>query len=206
LFRPSRRRHAPPFPFIFRKKIPGLLIAFTDEALDIPRQRAKHLTPFRFRSPFYSMAAATPLGFGIIGLGIIADFHAQAIAQIAGATLVWVATRNATKARAFAEKHHVPFVTTEIADLVARPDIQVICITTPSAAHLEASLAAIRAGKHVVIEKPIEVTSTMARLRSTRRAWECALFFWLNSTVSSNTVFPGLTRDGIDLNNPQVHS
>ncbi len=103
------------------------------------------------------MAAATPLGFGIVGLGMIADFHAQAIAQIAGAKLIGVATRNATKARAFAEKHQVPFVTTNIAELVARPDIQVICITTPSAAHRDASLAAIRAGKHVVIEKPIEI-------------------------------------------------
>lgn len=102
-------------------------------------------------------AAAAPLGFGIIGLGMIADFHAQAIAQITGAKLVGVATRNATKTRAFAEKHHVPFVATDIAELVARPDIQVICITTPSAAHLDASLAAISAGKHVVIEKPIEV-------------------------------------------------
>ncbi len=88
---------------------------------------------------------------------MIAEFHAQAIAQIAGAKLLGVATRNADKAKAFASKHQIPFATTSIAELVARPDIQIICITTPSAAHLEASLAAIRAGKHVVIEKPIEV-------------------------------------------------
>jgi UDP-N-acetyl-2-amino-2-deoxyglucuronate dehydrogenase len=49
------------------------------------------------------------------------------------------------------------FHTTDIAALVARPDIDVVCITTPSAAHLDPALAAIRAGKHVVIEKPIEV-------------------------------------------------
>ena len=101
--------------------------------------------------------AATPLGFGIIGLGMIADFHAQAIARITGAKLVGVATRNASKAHAFAEKHHVPFVAASIAELVAHPDIHIVCITTPSAAHLEASLAAIHAGKHVVIEKPIEI-------------------------------------------------
>ena len=101
--------------------------------------------------------AASPLGFGIVGLGMIADFHAQALAQITGVKLIGIATRNADKAKAFAAKHQVPFATTSIAELVARPDIQVICITTPSAAHLDASLAAIRAGKHVVIEKPIEV-------------------------------------------------
>ena len=100
--------------------------------------------------------AAAPLGFGIIGLGMIAEFHAQAIARLDGARLIGVATRRADKAVAFAAMHRVPFHTTEVAALVARPDIDVICITTPSAAHLGPALAAIRAGKHVVIEKPIE--------------------------------------------------
>jgi UDP-N-acetyl-2-amino-2-deoxyglucuronate dehydrogenase len=101
--------------------------------------------------------AAAPFGFGIVGLGMIADFHAQAITQVNGAKLVGVATRNPDKARAFAQRHRLPFHTTDLAALVARPDIDIICITTPSGAHLEPSLAAIRAGKHVVIEKPIEV-------------------------------------------------
>jgi predicted dehydrogenase len=104
-------------------------------------------------------SSSSLLGFGIVGLGMIADFHAQAIAALPGATLVGVATRNAGKAHAFAAKHHVPFHTTDIAALVARPDIHVVCITTPSGAHLEPSLAAIRAGKHLVIEKPIEITT-----------------------------------------------
>ncbi len=106
-------------------------------------------------------ASSSPprLGFGIVGIGMIAEFHAQAIASIAGAKLVGVATRNADKARAFATKHRAPFATTDLAALVTHPDIQVVCITTPSGAHLEPALAAIRAGKHVVIEKPIEITT-----------------------------------------------
>ena len=104
--------------------------------------------------------AATSLGFGIVGLGMIADFHAQAIAQVTGAKLIGVATRNASKARAFADKYQVPFVAPTIAELAARPDIDIICITTPSGAHLETALAAIEAGKHVVIEKPIEIDTT----------------------------------------------
>src|SRR3954468_3453035 len=106
--------------------------------------------------------SSSPLGFGLVGIGMIADFHAQAIASIAGAKLIGVATRNADKARTFAAKHHAPFATTDIAALVARPDIQVVCITTPSGAHLDPALAAIRAGKHVVIEKPIEITTARA--------------------------------------------
>jgi len=117
-------------------------------------------------------SSSAPLGFGIIGLGMIADFHAQAIAQLNGARLAGIATRNAGKAEAFAAKHHVPFHTTDIAALVARPDIDVVCITTPSAAHLAPALAAIRAGKHVVIEKPIEVDT--ARTDEILRAAEAA--------------------------------
>src|SRR5688572_16789647 len=109
-----------------------------------------------------SSASPTTLGFGIIGVSMIADFHAQAIAHTHGGQLVGVATRNAENARTFAQKHKVPFATTSVDELVARPDIHVICITTPSGAHLEPALAAVRAGKHVVVEKPIEVTTERA--------------------------------------------
>jgi predicted dehydrogenase len=118
------------------------------------------------------MAAPAPLGFGIVGLGMIAEFHAQAIAQLAGARLVGVATRNADKARAFAAKHALALHTTSIEELLARPDIHVVCITTPSGSHLEPALAAIRAGKHLVIEKPIEITT--ARTDEILRAAEAA--------------------------------
>lgn len=109
-----------------------------------------------------SLASSLPLGFGIVGVGMIAEFHAQAIAATQGGRLVGIATRNAATAQTFAQKHNVPFATTDVAALVARPDIQVVCITTPSGAHLEPALAAIRAGKHVVIEKPIEITTERA--------------------------------------------
>src|SRR4051812_274095 len=101
-------------------------------------------------------------GFGIVGVGMIADFHAQAIAATKGGRLVAIATRNPENARAFARKHDVPFATTSVDELVARPDVDVVCITTPSGAHLDPALAAVRAGKHVVIEKPIEITTERA--------------------------------------------
>lgn len=98
------------------------------------------------------------LGFGIIGLGMIADFHAQAIGHVTGAKLVGVASRDAGKARAFAKKHGVELATADLNELLARDDIHVVCITTSSGAHLEPALAALRAGKHVVVEKPLEIT------------------------------------------------
>ena len=108
--------------------------------------------------------SSTPgtLGFGIVGVGMIADFHAQAILHASGTRLVGAATRNAENGRAFAQKHGAPFATTSVEELVALPEVDVVCITTPSGAHLEPALAAIRAGKHVVIEKPIEITTERA--------------------------------------------
>ena len=102
--------------------------------------------------------AAAPLGFGLVGTGMIADFHARAIGESRVGRLAGVAGRSLDKTRAFAEKYAIPFATADVAALVARPDVEVVCITTPSGAHLDPALAAIRARKHVLIEKPIEIT------------------------------------------------
>jgi predicted dehydrogenase len=93
---------------------------------------------------------------------MIADFHAQAISRIEGARLVGVASRTEASARALASKHGAAFATDRLEELLARPDLHVVCVTTPSGAHLEPALAAIAAGKHVVIEKPIEITTERA--------------------------------------------
>ncbi|HLP24921.1 MAG TPA: Gfo/Idh/MocA family oxidoreductase, partial [Acidobacteriota bacterium] len=107
-------------------------------------------------------SSLAPIGFGIIGGGMIAGFHAQAIARTSGARLIGVADRSVEAAKRFAAQHDLPFVTGDVAALVARPDIQIVCVTTPSGAHLEPALAAIEAGKHVIVEKPLEITTARA--------------------------------------------
>jgi predicted dehydrogenase len=102
------------------------------------------------------------LGVGIVGLGMIAEFHARAIAHVIGARLVAVASRDAGKARTFAQKHGVDYATDQIDDMLRRPDLDFVCVTTSSGVHLEPALAAIRAGKHVVIEKPLEISTERA--------------------------------------------
>ncbi len=99
-----------------------------------------------------------PLGFALVGTGMIAGYHAQAIAQTPGARLVGVVSRSPEKGRAFAAQHNIPILTATVEEMVARPDVQVINVTTPSGAHLEPALIAIRAGRHVIIEKPLETT------------------------------------------------
>jgi UDP-N-acetyl-2-amino-2-deoxyglucuronate dehydrogenase len=104
------------------------------------------------------MSSSSSFGFGIVGCGMVAGFHAQAIAHTPGARLVGVADQLAARAGQFAEKHGVAYTTTSVDALAARPDIDIVCITTPSGAHLDPALAVIRAGKHLIVEKPLEIT------------------------------------------------
>ena len=99
-----------------------------------------------------------PIRFGIVGTGAIAPFHAKAIQSIKGAQLVGVASRTLENAQRFAKEHGAPFVAADATELAQRPDIDAIAITTPSALHREPALAAIAAGKHLMIEKPIDAT------------------------------------------------
>ena len=96
-------------------------------------------------------------GFGIVGCGMISAFHAQAIAELPNAELVAVSSRNEGNRRKLTEKYDCDGVADYNA-LVARDDVDLVCICTPSGAHLEPAQSAARAGKHVVVEKPIEVT------------------------------------------------
>lgn len=96
-------------------------------------------------------------GFGIIGTGMIAHFHARAIAEIRGAKLIGCFNSNPNKAEEFAEKFScTPYATLD--EMLADPRIHVITICTPSGAHLDGAIAAAEAGKHVITEKPLEVT------------------------------------------------
>ena len=111
------------------------------------------------------------LRFGIVGTGVIAGFHAQAIASTNGGTLIGVTSRTFETANKFAREYGAQFVARTVEELVSSPQIDAVCITTPSALHREPTLAAIRAGKHVMIEKPIDssVEGTDEILREAHR-------------------------------------
>jgi UDP-N-acetyl-2-amino-2-deoxyglucuronate dehydrogenase len=99
------------------------------------------------------------LGFAIIGCGMIARFHGRALAEVPGARLVALVSRKAENARALADHFGVPCaIYTDWAPVLARNDVDVVIVTTPSGAHLEPAVAAAQAGKHVVVEKPLEIT------------------------------------------------
>lgn len=96
-------------------------------------------------------------GFGIIGCGMIANFHAKAIADIEGASLAACYNRTADKAVQLSEKFGGK-VYTDLEQMLRDPAVDVVTICTPSGAHMEPCLAAAAAGKHVIVEKPLEVT------------------------------------------------
>ncbi len=96
-------------------------------------------------------------GFGIIGCGMIANFHAKAIADIEDAE--FVACFDLTSERA--EKLASEFGGTgysDLSEMLSNPSLEIVTICSPSGAHMEPCIEAAKAGKHVIVEKPLDVT------------------------------------------------
>ncbi|MHB1034320.1 MAG: Gfo/Idh/MocA family protein [Pirellulales bacterium] len=124
-------------------------------------------------------------GFGIIGCGMIANFHAKAIGDVPGARVVGCFDRVPAAAQRLAESIGCRAYR-RLGDLLADPEIDVVTIGTPSGAHLEPAVAAARAGKHVIVEKPLEVTLR----RCDRIIDECR-----THGVKLSTIFPSRFHD-----------
>ena len=96
-------------------------------------------------------------GFGIIGLGFIASMHLKAVESLDNAYFVAGYDNVPNRANEFCEKWGgIPYA--DLDEFLNNDKIDIVTITTPSGAHLDVALAAIRKGKHVIIEKPLEVT------------------------------------------------
>ncbi|MCA9230860.1 MAG: Gfo/Idh/MocA family oxidoreductase [Planctomycetales bacterium] len=98
-----------------------------------------------------------PYGFAIIGTGMISRFHARAIDDVRGAKLVACYDRATEYAKKFASEVGCQAYA-DLDQMLADPHIDVVTVATPSGAHMEPAVTAARAGKHVIIEKPLEVT------------------------------------------------
>jgi predicted dehydrogenase len=100
------------------------------------------------------------IGAAIVGCGMIARFHARALADVPGTRVAALVSRKLAGAEAMAKELNLDaFLTTNLTAALARPDVQIVIVTTPSGAHLEPAVAAAAAGKHVVVEKPLEITT-----------------------------------------------
>jgi len=98
-------------------------------------------------------------GFAIVGCGMIARFHARAIADVPGGKVTALVGRNTANAEKMkAELGLSCPVYADLKDALKRADVDIVVIATPSGAHMEPAVAAAEAGKHVVVEKPLEIT------------------------------------------------
>src|SRR5580704_775902 len=128
-------------------------------------------------------------GFGIVGTGVIAAMHADAIATLPGARLVAVTDVATGAATAFVAARGCA-AEPGLDDLLARPDVDVVCVCVPSGLHAEVGIRAAKAGKHLVVEKPIDVTLEAAdRLIAAARQAGVAL-----TVMSQHRFDPGVTE------------
>jgi predicted dehydrogenase len=104
----------------------------------------------------------TKLGIGLIGCGDIGHLRAQAILKNENLRFVSVADADASRAAAFAAKYN----TTADKDwtaMLGRKDLDAVIVSTPPSSHAELAIAAVQAGKHVLVEKPLARTPEECR-------------------------------------------
>ncbi len=95
--------------------------------------------------------------FGIVGAGLIADFHAKAICDIAQGEVAGFCDGGSGRAKKLAEKYSCKAFES-YKELVNSDKVDIIAIASPSGFHMEPAIAAAEAGKHVICEKPLEIT------------------------------------------------
>ena len=93
----------------------------------------------------------------LFGCGWIQDFHARGVLAH-GDEIVAVANHREESARAFADRYAIPRVTTDWEALAADPDVDAAVVATPNALHAVQTIALLRNGKHVMVEKPMAIS------------------------------------------------
>ncbi len=99
--------------------------------------------------------AASSIRVAVIGTGAIGLDHIQSFQAHPAARVVALAELSPERGRAAAEKYGVPLVVSDYRALLARADIDVISIALPNYLHVPVALDALRAGKHVMLDKPM---------------------------------------------------
>ncbi len=101
--------------------------------------------------------------WAVLGTGGIASAFVADLAGVAGSEVVAVGSRSPGPAQAFAERHAVRRWYGSHDDLLADPDVDVVYVATPHPHHVQGALAAVAAGKHVLVEKPFTMDAGQAR-------------------------------------------
>ena len=100
---------------------------------------------------------SSPVNFAVIGCGVVADYHINAILDTCGARLTAVCDMSEKRASETGRERGVPWFVNH-ADMLQSAAIDVVCICTPSGIRIPIATDAAAAGKHLVIEKPLDVS------------------------------------------------
>lgn len=122
-----------------------------------------------------STATGRTLNWGVVSTGRIVSKVLADLQALEDAHVCAVSSRDAAKARAFADEHGIDRAYGSYQDLLADSQVEVIYIATPHGQHFEIAMAALAAGKHVVCEKSLTINATEARALI-NRAEERSLF------------------------------
>lgn len=103
------------------------------------------------------MIRVAVIGYGYWGPNLVRNF-----AELPDATVVWVSDLRADRLGAIPKRYPSIRVSTDHAEVIRQPDVDAVVIATPVRTHFELGMAALRAGKHVLMEKPLAATSDEA--------------------------------------------
>lgn len=104
-----------------------------------------------------------PVRIALVGAGFIADYHLGALAGVPEAEVVVVASRTAERARDVAQRFTVPEASDDVLTTVHRRDVDAVLVTTPDDTHESIAIAALEAGKAVLLQKPMASTAAACR-------------------------------------------
>src|SRR5450759_276634 len=103
-----------------------------------------------------------PIRVGVIGSGFIGPAHIESLRRLGYVEVVALAASGRESAERKARELFVPKAYGDFYDLIRDPEIDVVDISAPNIFHYPAARAALAAGKHVVCEKPLAMTSTQS--------------------------------------------
>jgi predicted dehydrogenase len=101
--------------------------------------------------------------FGIVGAGGISEIHIKTLAKEPRAEVVAISDLAIDRARERAQSHGIPHIYEDFRDLIRRGDVDAVIVCVPNDLHAPVAIEALRAGKHVLCEKPMALNADLAR-------------------------------------------
>lgn len=139
-----------------------------------------------------------PIRIGVIGAGSISEMHLSSYDKNSDAVLAAVCDLKEERARAKAEKYNIPRVYTDYRELLADPEIDAVSICTWNNSHAQISIAALQAGKHVLVEKPLckTVEEALAVERAVRSSGRTLQVGFVRRYASNTRIVNALMENG----------